>query len=357
MGASRVLENLEIQSHAGPYSVTYVSSPGEAIAAALQPGCVVLADARVAELYAADFAALGDTPCIFIEANEDAKSIAQIVPVMEQLAELGLKRNQTLVAIGGGVVQDIACFIASIFMRGIAWNFVPTTLLAQADSAIGSKSSVNMKAGKNILGTFYPPRQIYVSVSFLRTLPDEEVRSGIGEIIKVHAIDGPESFDYLAQRFDRLGSDDAILAEFISRALRIKKRYIEIDEFDRGPRNIFNYGHSFGHAIETATHYGIPHGIAVTMGMKIANDFAVALGKTDAAHRDRMLPVLQQNYASFVDHPIDAEAVFHAMAKDKKNSEAGYRIIVPTGAEAQIQAVTVKPDPFFLDTLRGALAL
>lgn len=356
MGASPVLEDLEIQSHAGPYSVTYVASPGEAIAAALQPGCVVLADACVAELYAANFAVLGNTPCIFIEADEEAKSIAQIVPVMEQLAELGLKRNQTLVAIGGGVVQDIACFIASVFMRGVAWNFVPTTLLAQADSAIGSKSSVNMKAGKNILGTFYPPKQIFVSVSFLRTLPENEVRSGIGEIIKVHAIDGPESFDYLAGRFDRLG-DDAVLAEFISRALRIKKRYIEIDEFDRGPRNIFNYGHSFGHAIETATHYGIPHGIAVTMGMKIANDFAVALGKTDAAHRDRMLPVLQQNYAAFMNHTIDAEAVFHAMAKDKKNSEAGYRIIVPTGPEAQIQAVTAKPDDFFLTTLKGALAL
>jgi len=357
MGASRVLENLEIQSHAGPYSVTYVASPREAIAAALQPGCVVLADARVAEIYAADFAVLGETPRILIEADEEAKSIAQIVPVMEQLAELGLKRNQTLVAIGGGVVQDIACFIASVFMRGIAWNFVPTTLLAQADSAIGSKSSVNMKAGKNILGTFYPPKQIFVSVSFLRTLPEDEVRSGIGEIIKVHAIDGPESFDYLSSHFDRLGSDDAVLAEFISRALRIKKRYIEIDEFDRGPRNIFNYGHSFGHAIETATHYGIPHGIAVTMGMKIANDFAVALEKTDAAHRDRMLPVLQKNYAAFVNHPIEAEAVFHAMAKDKKNSEAGYRIIVPTGAKAEIQAITVKPDDFFLNTLRAALAL
>ncbi|WDR00480.1 iron-containing alcohol dehydrogenase [Devosia sp. J2-20] len=352
-----MLENLEIQSHVGPYSVTYAGSPGEAIAAALLPGCVVIADARVAELYAADFAVLDGTPCIFIEADEDAKSIAKIVPVLEQLAELGLKRSQTLVAIGGGVVQDIACFIASVFMRGIPWHFVPTTLLAQADSAIGSKSSVNMNAGKNILGTFYPPKQIFVGVGFLQTLPDDEVRSGIGEIIKVHAIDGPESFDYLAGKFDQLVSDDAVLAEFISRALRIKKRYIEIDEFDRGPRKIFNFGHSFGHAIETATHYGIPHGIAVTMGMKIANDFAVALGKADAGHRDRMLGILQQNYASFADYAIDAEAVFHAMAKDKKNSDAGYGIIIPVGAEARIEAITVKPDQFFLDTLKAALAL
>lgn len=350
-----MLENLEIQAQSGPYSVTYVDTPRSAISAALTPGCVVLADARVAELYRDDFPALGDTPCIYIEATEDAKSIAQIVPVLEQLAELGLKRNQTLVAIGGGVVQDIACFIASIFMRGIAWNFVPTTLLAQADSAIGSKSSVNMKAGKNILGTFYPPKQIFVSVQFLKTLPEDEVRSGIGEIIKVHAIDGPASFDYLAERFERLTSDDAILAEFISRALRIKKRYIEIDEFDRGPRNIFNYGHSFGHAIETATHYGIPHGIAVTIGMKIANDFAVALGRVEAAHRDRMLPVLQHNYAAYKDYSIDAEAVFHAIAKDKKNSEAGYRIIVPNGPDAAIEAITVKPDDFFQATLSKAL--
>ncbi|MBB4051279.1 3-dehydroquinate synthase [Devosia subaequoris] len=350
-----MLENLEIQAQGGPYSVTYVDAPRAAIAAALKPGCVVLADARVAELYREDFAALGDMPCVYIEATEDAKSIAQIVPVLEQLAELGLKRNQTLVAIGGGVVQDIACFIASIFMRGIAWNFVPTTLLAQADSAIGSKSSVNMKAGKNILGTFYPPKQIFVSVRFLKTLPEEEVRSGIGEIIKVHTIDGPASFDYLAERFERLTSDDAILAEFISRALRIKKRYIEIDEFDRGPRNIFNYGHSFGHAIETATHYHIPHGIAVTIGMKIANDFAVALGRIEAVHRNRMLPVLQYNYAAYKDYPIDAEAVFQAMAKDKKNSEAGYRIIVPSGPDAVIEAITVKPDDFFQATLSKAL--
>ena len=352
-----MLEDLEIQSHSGPYTVTYLASPASAITASVKPGSVVLLDERVAELYEPDLVALEGLPCIRIEADEEAKSIARIVPVMEELATLGLKRDQTLVAIGGGVVQDIACFIASIFMRGIAWNFVPTTLLAQADSAIGSKSSVNMKAGKNILGTFYPPKQIFVSTGFLATLPDEEIHSGIGEIIKVHAIDGPDSFDYLAGKFARLTTDDAILAEFISRALRIKQRYIEIDEFDRGPRNIFNYGHSFGHAIETATDYAIPHGIAVTMGMKIANDFAVELGETAAAHRDRMLPVLKQNYASYARHPIDPRAVFQAMAKDKKNTEAGYRIIVPAGPQAEIRAISGKPDDRFLSTLEAALAL
>jgi 3-dehydroquinate synthase len=350
-----VLEDLEIQSHSGPYTVAYFDSPKDAVRGMLTAECVVLVDARVSELY--ELADISGLRRIEIDATEEAKSVAAIVPLFEQLAAMGLKRNQTLVAIGGGVVQDIACFIASVYMRGIDWRFVPTTLLAQADSAIGSKSSVNLKAGKNILGTFHPPKKIGVSVGFLKTLPEEEVRSGFGEIIKVHAIDGPDSFDHLASRFDRLASDDEVMSEFISRALKIKKRYIELDEFDRGPRNIFNYGHSFGHAIETATGYAIPHGIAVTIGMKVANDFAVRLGQTSADHRDRMLPILKQNYAPYASHPIDPETVFEAMAKDKKNSAAGYRIIVPTGPNAEIKPITVPADKQFLETLTTALAL
>lgn len=349
-------ETLDIQSHRGAYSVHYHADVRACLAAALNDECHVIADQRVLEIYSADIEPMLDSSrLVVVEASEAAKTIDAMIPVMEQLIENGFRRDQRILAIGGGVVQDITCFIASVMMRGVTWRYVPTTLLAQADSCIGSKSSVNLKVGKNILGTFYPPEVIHVAARFLKTLPLDEIRSGIGEIIKVHAIDGRESYDYLSTRFDRIEEDDVLMEEFISRALLVKKRYIEVDEFDRGPRNIFNLGHSFGHAIETATDYSVPHGIAVTLGMKIAVDFAVALGHTPEETRRRMHPMLRKNARDYLAANIDPMKVFNAMARDKKNTKDGYRIIIPVGDDAKITAISVAPDAKFISTLQASI--
>lgn len=343
-----MFERLVIQSHRGPYSVFFddrlLSDPGRIFEG--QPHFVI--DANVARLYGSQLHAVLDHPnAIVIEATEENKSIEKAVPVLERLVLDKVRRDHTLVAIGGGVVQDITCFIASTLLRGLPWRFVPTTLLAQADSCIGSKSSINLGATKNILGTFNPPQSIYICAEFLDTLESRDIHSGIGEILKVHAIDGIAAFDSLAADFDRLFSNRAVLLKYVRAALRVKQRYIEEDEFDRGIRNIFNYGHSFGHAIESATGYAVPHGIAVTMGMDMANFIAVERGLLPAEHYRRMHRVLRRNYTGFSSIRISLDELLAALMKDKKNTSTALGLIFPVGEKAAIQRLQVPPDDAF----------
>lgn len=194
-----------------------------------------------------------------IEANEKSKRIDNVTNVIEQVIELGFRKNDTLVAIGGGVIQDITGFIASVLYRGVKWYFVPTTLLSQCDSCIGSKTSINVGEYKNQIGTFYPPKRIVLDYSFLDTLPKEAILSGYGEIVKYHILD---------QCYD-LVSDE--IEDLIVYSLRVKQGFIEIDEYDEHLRKLLNYGHTFGHAIESATGNKIPHGLAVMIGLDITN--------------------------------------------------------------------------------------
>lgn len=341
-------EKQVIQSHRGPYTVFFGETLFSDSLFLKEDDSHFLIDANVARLYPSDFGAVLDNPkTIIIEATEENKSIEKTIPVMERLVLNKVRRDHTLVAIGGGIIQDITCYISSTLLRGLPWRFVPTTLLAQADSCIGSKSSINLGATKNILGTFNPPKDIFIQTKFLETLEDKDIRSGIGEIIKVHAIAGLEAFDGLATDFDRLFSDRTVLLKYIRSALLIKKRFIEEDEFDRGIRNIFNYGHSFGHAIESATHYAVPHGIAVSIGMDMANHIAVARGLLPARHYSRMHAILRENYKNYAKISFPVDAMLSALMKDKKNTSTMLGLIFPVGEHAGIQRVQVPPDELF----------
>ncbi|OGQ55222.1 MAG: hypothetical protein A3J24_09105 [Deltaproteobacteria bacterium RIFCSPLOWO2_02_FULL_53_8] len=204
MEASAVSEKLVIQSHKGPYTVWFDDGLLH------DPGCLMdgephfLVDSNVACLYAQKLRDILAHPnAILIDATEDNKSLEKIIPIFERLVQNKVRRGHVLVAIGGGIIQDITCFIASTLLRGLPWRFTPTTLLSQADSCIGSKSSINLGDTKNILGTFNPPQQIFIDSGFLDTLEHKEVQSGVGEIAKVHAIDGVTSFDRLACAADQ----------------------------------------------------------------------------------------------------------------------------------------------------------
>jgi len=340
-----VSDEMWIQSHAGPYSVAFHEDFPLDLFDGLENEPHFLVDANVARLYNSPLKPVLDhCNTIVIDATEENKSLQRTVPIFERLVENNVRRDHTLVAIGGGVVQDITCFISSTLLRGVAWRFVPTTLLAQADSCIGSKSSINLGKTKNILGTFNPPKTISIYSAFLDSLDSKDIRSGVGEIIKVHAISGVAAFDELAADFDRLIDDRSILQKYIRSALRIKQRYIEEDEYDRGIRNIFNYGHSFGHAIESATNYVVPHGIAVTMGMQIANFVALRRGLLPTEHYERMRPILRANYGFYAEEAIPIDALLTALLKDKKNTSTALRLVFPVGNKALIQTVSVLPD-------------
>ena len=343
-----MFEPLTVQSRSGPYTVSFVPDLLSNFSATFQEPPIFLVDANIAQLYAGPLApVLAMSTTIVIEAIEENKSIERIIPVIEHLVKSKVRRSNVLVAIGGGVIQDITCFIASTLLRGIEWRFVPTTLLAQADSCIGSKSSINLGSTKNILGTFNPPSQVWICPSFLDTLSQNELQSGIGEILKVHAIAGLEVFNKLKNDFHDLVSNRPVLLSYIRSALLIKKKYIELDEFDRGIRNIFNYGHSFGHAIEAATHFAIPHGVAVSMGMDMANHIAVMRGLLPEGHRDRMHGLFQENYQNFRHTSIPLEELLEALMKDKKNTSTELMLIFPVGDSAEMERVSVLPDASF----------
>ena len=357
MGGLRVSDKLVVQSHKGPYCVAFDSGFLADTSPLFQGAPHFLVDANVARLYANELTdVLAHSNALIIEATEENKSIERIIPVIEQLVANKVRRDHCLIAIGGGVIQDITCFIASTLLRGVPWKFAPTTLLAQADSCIGSKSSINLGATKNILGTFNPPVEIFVCPAFLDTLDRKDLLSGIGEILKVHAIEGKYAFDGLADDYDKLLSDRATLLRYIDAALRIKKKFIEEDEFDRGIRNIFNYGHSFGHAIESATEFGVPHGIAVTMGMEMANRISVLRGLLPEDQYHRMHGVLRKNYEAFAGIDIPVDALLAALLKDKKNTATQLGLIFPLGDDARIERIRVDADGAFRNQCERSLA-
>ena len=348
---------MTIKSHKGAYEVHFDRRAIDRLDDDVPPDIHFIIDSAVAELYRDRLSNVLNQPSVLlVEATEHNKSLDRVPDYVEHLVEHGFRRNHRLLGIGGGIIQDITCFLAATMMRGVQWIFYPTTLLSQADSCVGSKSSINSGNAKNIVGTFTPPNEVHISTDFLATLDEKDVRSGVGEILKVHAIDGPESFDRLAGDYPRLFSDPAVMEHYINRALEIKRPYVERDEFDTGIRNIFNYGHSFGHAIEAATDFGIPHGIAVTMGMDMANFVTRELGIGSEASYGRMHPALRSNYAGFESFEVPLDPFLAAIMKDKKNvGRNEVTIIVPDRNES-LHKVRRACDEDFRDACGAFLA-
>jgi len=339
---------MTIQSHKGPYDVHFREEALELLNNQMFDNVHFIIDEKVAGLYADSLSNVVNSPSVLMmEATEDTKTLDKFTGYIEHLVSKGIRRDHTLVAIGGGVIQDTTCFLAATLLRGVRWTFYPTTLLSQADSCIGSKSSINVGQTKNIVGTFTPPNEVYVSTRFLDTLSEPDIRSGVGEILKVHAIAGQEAFAEISQAYSALFSERPEMIKAIHRALEIKKAYIEKDEFDRGPRNIFNYGHSFGHAIEAATEFAIPHGIAVTIGMDMANFVSRSLnfGRQDVF--DQMHPTLQENYRGFERTAVPMDGFVNAILKDKKNTGSQQlTLILPDKSGALAKTIIPNDDSF-----------
>jgi 3-dehydroquinate synthase len=330
MAVFHVSKKIIVNSNKGPYSTSFINSAIDELNENPIKNSIYLIDRKICDLYEDRINnILSSQRVIKIDANEENKSLNRMPEYVEELVSLKIKRGEKLVAIGGGIIQDITCFLSSIVMRGLVWIFYPTTLLAQSDSCIGSKSSINSGEYKNILGTFLPPEKVVIDVDFLNTLEKREIFSGIGEMIKIHAISSPESFNILSDSYEKILSNLSVMEEFIFNSLSMKKKLIEIDEFDQGPRNVLNYGHSFGHAIESATNFGIPHGIAVTIGMDIANFVSTELGVSNMRHFHRMHNLLDKNSRTYRNTYIDLDLLLSALSKDKKNSSTELKLILP----------------------------
>jgi 3-dehydroquinate synthase len=325
---------LTIQSRSHPYQVEHFPALDAALGSiAPRERALWLVDRRFAELYPAltRFAPAEHT--VPVTASESQKSFEALAPIFVELLKRGLKRDGLLVVVGGGVLQDIGCFIATVLFRGVRWELVPTTLLAQADSCIGSKSSINIGSYKNQIGTFYPPHRVLLVSSVLATLPADEIRSGLGEVIKLQLLSGETGFRELMADLHGFSGQPEILAKWVARSMEVKKPYIEKDEYDQGVRNLLNYGHTFGHAYESATHYAIPHGIAVILGMLTATRLSVRLGLAPSAHADELEMRLAPWHRPFAEtlRRAPREAIFAAIKHDKKNTGDAVNCILTHG--------------------------
>lgn len=329
---------LQIKSKVHDYSVFFENSIEDSLKNAIHgTRPFFLVDRNVYTLYKNSFAVIGSAPKLFfIDAIEENKSYEKIEPVFHCLLENEFQKDCTLIVVGGGITQDVGCFVSTVLFRGTKWKLIPTTLLAQGDSCIGSKSSINIGHFKNQLGSFYPPHSVHLSFDVLATLSEEAVFSGLGEIIKLSLLSSEEDFKktkLLLQKLPKLSNARASFATLVKDALIIKKRFIEADEFDQGVRNILNYGHTFGHAIESASHYKIPHGLAVTLGMMCATFFSEKLGFISSLHAEEvtqtLLPICKGSIPTLLDTNITD--VLLAMKHDKKNTAGKINCILTRG--------------------------
>lgn len=279
-------------------------------------------------------AGLGDIPsaAVILPDGESHKNLNTLDRIYEALLTEGFDRGGTILALGGGVIGDVAGFAAASYQRGIDFVQLPTTLLAQVDSSVGGKTGVNHALGKNMIGAFHQPVAVVADVKTLGSLPDKELRAGLAEVIKYGFIIDEAFFAWLETHIESLmARDEQALVEAIYRSCAIKARVVEADEREHGQRALLNLGHTFGHAIEAAMGYGHwLHGEAVAAGTAMALDLALRLGDIDASTRERGLALLKRAGLPIQPPTEMTPSVFlRYMRRDKKVADGQLRLIIP----------------------------
>jgi 3-dehydroquinate synthase len=262
--------------------------------------------------------------------GEEYKSLESAGKLYHQLTEFGAERTTPILALGGGVIGDLAGFVAATYMRGVPLVQLPTTLLAQSDSSIGGKTAVNHGKLKNEIGAFYQPRATISDIATLKTLPQAELTSGLGEVIKYAVIKDEQFFNYLEKNLDLIKAlDDNVLAAIVANSAKIKVEVVESDEKDMGLRNILNFGHTVGHAIESASNFQIAHGHAVAFGMVAAAKIGVELDTIDSKNVTRLENLLKSAGLLTKLPQLELRQIIQAMQHDKKVQSGKIRFILP----------------------------
>jgi 3-dehydroquinate synthase len=270
---------------------------------------------------------------LVVEAGEVSKAPDVATDLWEQMLEQGADRQTVVIALGGGVVGDLAGFVAATFARGLSFVQVPTSLLAQVDSSVGGKVGVNLPGAKNMVGAFWQPRGVVVDVDVLSTLPESEYRAGLAEVVKYGVIMDAEFFGYLESNIEPINDRDAdVLTYVVERCCRLKADVVEEDEREEtGRRAILNYGHTFCHAFEAATNYeDLLHGEGVAIGMMCAARLAERLGRVDQAFVKRQLQLLTALGLPTGVPDVEPDELIEAMYHDKKVDRGELRFVLPT---------------------------
>jgi len=265
------------------------------------------------------------------EAGEQNKTRETKQEIEDKMLESGLGRDTVILALGGGVVGDLAGFIAATFNRGVPYIQIPTTLLAQADSSIGGKVAVDTTHGKNLIGAFKQPEKVYIDVATLETLTEKDYRTGLAETIKHGIIQDVEFFHYLQQNADSiLGRASDFLLYIAKQNCRIKGNVVEQDPHEKGLRRVLNYGHTVGHALEQLSDFGLPHGEAVSIGMMAAGRISNILGylsRLELAQQEQLL--LKMGLPTLLPQRISIESIIEVTSRDKKAKGGRVRYVLP----------------------------
>ena len=314
------MEPLNIKSGQGDYSVEFMATPEELVREIVElPKAVVLVDRNVAELYADALATVEPThPTLSVDPTEDEKTLSGVTRALSFLQSSNSTRETVVVAIGGGITQDIATVAAHLYYRGLKLMLVPTTLLAMTDSCIGAKCGINFGPFKNQLGVFHSPWRVLQYAPFLETISDVDVQSGYGEILKLLLTGSKDAFLRLQTAVGRGGFRNPELPTLIRESLDVKKLVIEEDEYEKDLRRILNYGHTFGHALEAVTDHEVPHGVAVAWGLDLVNHLARGRGLLNEADCQAVHEFAREHFSCPVSRPLSAEELIRATRRDKK---------------------------------------
>lgn len=323
-------------------SQVYIGSAAELLPELLPEGrVVVVSDATIDRLY---HPLLARYDAVLIGTGESIKTLQTVETIYRRFIELGVDRATFVLAVGGGIVSDVAGFAASTYMRGLRFGFVSTTLLGQVDASVGGKNGVNVDGYKNMAGTFTQPQFVVCDPALLRSLPDREFRAGLAEVVKAAIIADADLFARIEQvSFETLRADTDLLADVISAAIRVKADIVEYDEKETGERRKLNLGHTLAHAIEKSSNR-MNHGEAVAVGTALIAGAAVKFGVLKDEDRQRIEALLVR-LGFDLTPPVEMKRLLKEVGKDKKNEDGMLRIVLPVGI-GDCEVRKISPEAF-----------
>lgn len=291
---------------------------------------VVVTDSRVKKLYASELAEKMKAKLLSFSAGEKNKNRQTKAELEDKMLRLGCGRDTMLIALGGGVVGDLAGFVASTYMRGMPYVQIPTTLLAMVDSSVGGKTAVDTPLGKNLIGAFWQPKKVVIDIDFLNTLSQEHLINGLIEAIKVFLTHDKQMFGYVEKNLAKiLEKDKVVLRKIVERAIRIKAGVVERDEKEKNERMVLNFGHTIGHAVEWLSDYKLLHGQAVGLGILLETSLAQTLGLLSSANYDRIRELMGRlGIDEKMMRRYRVENILKVMLVDKKNRFGKFRVVM-----------------------------
>jgi|TARA_B110000908_G_scaffold172388_1_gene239503 3-dehydroquinate synthase len=308
-------DGFTVESSPRPYKVDFYKGDGAgdrlSVELLKEDSPLLVIDKNIYEHYLSESESIKDIPTLIIEASEETKSINTVLEIIEFMEEQEVTKASMLYIVGGGILQDLGAFACYMFKRGVAWTFVPTTLLAQCDSSVGGKTALNHKKTKNLLALFSAPRRIIIDAGFLATLAKNDWLSGAGEMFRLSITGGPDFLDVFEEEIDAfLNNDMSATIRMTASSLSAKKAVVEFDEFELDLRRSMNYGHSFGHALEALSVYKIPHGTAVTIGILVENEISYRRQLLPKDERNRLMQLGKKII------PVESVDIFRDTALD-----------------------------------------